>query len=58
MSEQDYLDLLTFLPGCVSSRPLVMGSYSLATSYLGAALVSGFNWINTTDLTGGFVAYV
>lgn len=35
-----------------------MASYALATSYIGDALISGFNWINTTDPTGGFVAYV
>jgi hypothetical protein len=34
-----------------------MSGYSLAVSYLGDALVSGFNWINTTDLSGGFVSY-
>jgi len=35
-----------------------MSVYSLATSYVGNALISGFNWINTADPTGGFVAYV
>jgi hypothetical protein len=35
-----------------------MSAYSLATSYLGDALISGFNFFNATDPTGGFVAYV
>ncbi|KAF4975137.1 hypothetical protein FZEAL_8036 [Fusarium zealandicum] len=32
-------------------------AYSLATSYAGDSLVSGFNWTNGRDLSNGFVQY-
>lgn len=31
-------------------------SYSLATSYVGESLLSGFNWFDGTDLSNGFVS--
>ncbi|KAB5518842.1 hypothetical protein GE09DRAFT_1155531 [Coniochaeta sp. 2T2.1] len=46
--------LIQVLP---SYHSFTMASYSLATSYFGDALISGFNWFNGTDPTGGFVAY-
>lgn len=32
-------------------------SYSLATSYSGEALLSGFDWFNGDDLSNGYVSY-
>ncbi|PMB71164.1 Endo-1,3(4)-beta-glucanase [Beauveria bassiana] len=32
-------------------------AYSLATSYAGDALINGFNWIDTRDLSNGYVRY-
>ncbi|KAF1737904.1 Endo-1,3(4)-beta-glucanase [Beauveria bassiana] len=32
-------------------------AYSLATSYAGDALINGFNWIDTRDLSNGYVQY-
>ncbi|PQK09821.1 hypothetical protein BB8028_0002g01450 [Beauveria bassiana] len=32
-------------------------AYSLATSYVGDALINGFNWIDTRDLSNGYVRY-
>lgn len=34
-----------------------MAAYSLATSYVGDAFVTGFNWFNGTDPSNGFVRY-
>lgn len=34
-----------------------MATYSLATSYAGNSLLSGFNWIDTRDYSNGFVKY-
>lgn len=31
-------------------------AYSLATSYVGESLLSGFNWHNGIDLSNGFVS--
>jgi hypothetical protein len=31
-------------------------AYSLSTSYVGEALLSGFDWFNGTDLSNGFVS--
>ena len=32
-------------------------AYALANSYAGDSLLSGFNWVNTPDLSNGFVRY-
>ncbi|KAG9258854.1 family 16 glycoside hydrolase, partial [Emericellopsis atlantica] len=32
-------------------------AYTLATSYVGESLLSGFNWFNGTDPSNGYVAY-
>lgn len=32
-------------------------AYSLSTSYAGDSLLNGFDWVNGTDLSNGYVAY-